>query len=171
MQQLDVISVNIWQIIIALINLVVLFLIMKKFLYRPVEKMLKNREDEINGQYEKANSAREEAENTRSEYETRLNGAKLKADNIIKNAKDTADKRSEKIVSDAHDEAAAILARAKTQAELEKARAESEIKDEIVDISSLLAEKMLSREINTDDHKKLIDSFIDELGEADDINK
>ena len=55
------------------------------------------------------------------------------------------------------------------QAELEKKRAQKELKSEIADVSSLIAEKVLSREINGEDHKRLIDSFIDEIGENDDI--
>lgn len=171
MQNLDVISVNIWQILIALANLTILFLLLKKFLFKPVEKILKKREEELNGQYEKANIARQSAEDAKSEYEARLNGAKLKADDIINEATAAANARSEKIVDGAREEADAIVRRAQTQAELEKARAQKEIKDEIVDVSSLLAEKLLEREINADDHKKLIDSFIDKIGEENDIDE
>ena len=169
MQHLDVISVNVWQIIIALINLVILFLILKKFLFGPVQKVIKKREEELSGQYDKANETLLEAQNAKEEYETRLNGAKLEADDIIKNATDTAAKRSEKIIEGATEEADAIVGRAKAQAELEKKRAQSDIKNEIADVSSLIAEKLLAREINGEDHKKLIDSFIEEIGENDDI--
>ncbi|MBO4432281.1 MAG: F0F1 ATP synthase subunit B [Clostridia bacterium] len=169
MQHLDVISVNVWQIIIALINLIILFLILKKFLFGPVQKVIKKREEELNGQYDKANETLLEAQNAKEEYETRLNGAKLEADDIIKNATDTAKKREEKIIEDATEEAGAIVGRAKAQAELEKKRAQKDIKNEIADVSSLIAEKLLAREINDEDHKKLIDSFIEEIGENDDI--
>ena len=169
MQNLDVISVNVWQIIIALINLIILFLILKKFLFGPVQKVLKQREDELNGQYDKANETLSAAEATREQYEARLNGAKLEADDIIKNATDNAAKRSQKIIEGATEEADAIVSRAKTQAELEKKRAQKDIKTEIAGVSSLIAEKLLSREINDEDQKRLIDSFIDEIGEDDDI--
>lgn len=167
MQHLDVISVNIWQILIALINLTILFLVLKKFLFKPVEKVLKKRQDELDGQYANANNALSAAKTAQTEYETRLNGAKIEADGIIKEASDTAARRSAKIVDGARDEAEAIIKRAKEQAELEKAKAQKEIKDEIVDVSSLIAEKLLSREINAQDHKKLIDSFIEEIGDIE----
>ena len=166
MQHLDVISINIWQIVIALINLTILFLLLKKFLYKPVEKVLKKRQDELDGQYKKADDALQSA---KTEYETRLNGAKLQADNIITDATATAEKRSKKILDGAAKEADIIINRAKSEADMEKARAKKEIRDEIIDVSSSLAEKLLAREINADDHKKLIDSFIDEIGEDDDI--
>ena len=170
MQNLDIISVNIWQILIALLNLTILFLLLKKFLYKPVEKTLKKRQQEIDEQYSKADITNKDAENLKAEYETRLNGAKIKAENIINDAAAAAQTRSDKIVDDAHAQPDAIINRAKTQAELEKARAEEDIKEQIIDVSSHLAEKLLSREINADDHKDLIDSFIDKIGESDDID-
>lgn len=170
MQNLDIISVNIWQILIALLNLTILFLLLKKFLYKPVEKTLKKRQQEIDEQYSKADITNKDAENLKAEYETRLNGAKIKAENIINDAAAAAQTRSDKIVDNAHAQADAIINRAKTQAELEKARAEEDIKEQIIDVSSHLAEKLLSREINADDHKDLIDSFIDKIGESDDID-
>ncbi len=171
MQHLDVISINVWQIIIALINLTILFLLLKKFLYKPVEKVLKKRQDELDAQYKKADEVNRQADTLKSEYETKLNGAKLKADDIIRDATATASSRSERIIEGAHEQADAIVKRAKTNAELEKARAQKDIKNEIVDISSQLAEKLISREINADDHKRIIDSFIDKIGEDDDINE
>lgn len=169
MQNLDVISVNLWQILIALLNLVILFLILKKFLFKPVQKVLKQREDELNGQYQKANDALSAANDAKEEYETRLNGAKLEAEGILKTATDNAAKRSKKIIEGAAEEADAIVNRAKTQAQLEKKRAQNDIKNEIADVSSAIAEKLLAREINDDDQKRLIDSFIDEIGEDNDI--
>lgn len=171
MQQLDVISVNIWQIIIALANLTILFLILKRFLFGPVKKVLKKRQDELNAQYANADLANKNAQELKVEYETRLNGAKLQAEGIIKDAAATASSRSQKIVEGAREEADAIVKRAKEQAILEKAKAKKEIKGEIVDVSSLLAEKLLEREINPDDHKKLIDDFIDRIGESNDIDE
>lgn len=169
MQHLDVISVNVWQILIALLNLTILFLILKKFLFKPVQKVLKQREEELSGQYEKANETLTEAQLAKEQYEARLKDAHDEADGIIKNATDNAAKRSEKIIEGASAEADAIVSRAKVQAELEKKRAQKELKSEIADVSSLIAEKVLSREINGEDHRRLIDSFIDEIGENDDI--
>ena len=61
MQSLDIISVNLWQILISLANLVILFLILKKFLYGPVTKMLAKRREEIDTQYTEAETANKSA--------------------------------------------------------------------------------------------------------------
>jgi F0F1-type ATP synthase membrane subunit b/b' len=59
---------------------------------------------------------------------------------------------------------------AQAQADLERRKAEAEIKDELVSVSSLLAEKMLEREVNADDHKTLIEDFIRDLNEVKNDN-
>ena len=61
MQNLDVISVNLWQLLVSLVNLVLLFLIVKKFLYKPVKNMLETRQSNIEGQYAAADEAKKQA--------------------------------------------------------------------------------------------------------------
>ena len=54
MNNLDVISLNIWQIIISLLNLVILFFLFRKFLFEPVKKVIAKREAEVNAHYDNA---------------------------------------------------------------------------------------------------------------------
>lgn len=168
MQTLDVISVNIWQILISLLNLVLLFFILKKFLFKPVKNILAKRQSEIDSKYDVADQAINEAEQSRVEYEEKLSGAKAEADAILQTATDTAKQRGDKIVADAQLKADGIIRRAETEAELERKKAIDGIKQEIVSVSGAIAEKMIEREINTDDHRALIDSFIEEIGEDND---
>lgn len=171
MQTLDVISVNIWQIIISLLNLLILFMLVKKFLYKPVSRVLQERQDEIDESYKEAETAKEEALENKTAWEDKLKGAKAEAEYILKNAKENASQRSDKLILEAKEEAEGILRRAKENAELEKKKAEEEIKREIADVSVLLAEKMLEREINEKDHHATINSFIERIGEEDDTNE
>ena len=166
MQSLDVISVNIWHILISLINLVLLFLIVKKFLFKPVKKLFADRQAAIDHQYAAANEAKEQAMATRNEWEQKLAGADARADEIIKNATDTADYRAGQIISEANDKARDIIYRAETEAELTRKKSEDDIKREIVGVSAAIAEKMLEREIRTDDHRAMIDSFINEMEQS-----
>lgn len=166
MQTLDVISVNIWNILVSLANLAILFFLVKKFLYKPVKNMLEKRRADIDKEYSDAETARAEAVRDRDAYAEKLSGAKSEADAIISSAVSVAKARENEIVEDARKEAEGILHKAREDAELEMRRAESAIKDEIVDVSALLTEKLLEREINKDDHKELIDSFIEEIGDG-----
>ncbi len=166
MQTLDVISVNLWQILISLANLAILFFLVKKLFYKPVKKILEKREEEINVHYSAAKQAESEAIDSKNKYESALSGAKAEADEIIKDAAEKAKRRSETIIDDAEAKADRILRQAEQDAELERFKATDSIKREIIEVSSALSEKLLDREINADDHKALIDSFIEEIGDG-----
>ena len=171
MQPLDIISVNLWQILISLANLTILFLLLKKFLYKPVTKMLEARRAQIDSDYSDAKIAKQSAEQKDAELTERLKNAKAEAEGIVKEAADAARTRGDKIVEDARNTADGIIRQAELDAKLERRRVNETIKAQIVDVSTALAEKMLEREINTDDHKALIDEFIDKIGEDNDSDR
>lgn len=164
-QSLDIISVNLWQMAVSLINLILLFLLVKKFLYKPVKKMLAERQATIDGDYEAAKSAKDSALADKLAYEEQLQEAKQEADRVIKNAVGLANERSDEILADAKTRADGIVRKAQEDAQLERRKAEDGIKREIVEVSSLLTEKMLEREISAEDHRRFIDSFIEGIGD------
>ena len=169
MQPSEIISVNIWQIVVSLCNLVLLFLIVKKFLYKPVCKMLKDREELLAKQKEEARKCLEDAQSTKEELDEQLASAQVHADEILAEASAQADRRREKIAEEARAEAQAIVSQAKNEAELAKKQAQEEIKTQIVEVSFALGEKLIEREIKEEDHHQLIDSFISQIG--DDTNE
>lgn len=166
MQHLEIISLNVWQILISLCNLLILFVILKRFLYKPVNKVLAARQQAVDSQYAEAEEAKKKAEEDRAEWESKMRSLDEEAENIIQTAASTASKRSDELIAQAKDRADSIIRTAKTEVELERRKAEDEMKNEIINVSSLLTEKMLSREINSNDHKALIDSFLENMGDA-----
>ena len=170
MQSLDVISINIWHILISLINLVIIFLIMKKILFKPIKKILSDRQKAIENQYADADKALADAEANKATWENKLKDADEEADAIIKSATDKAKLRAEKIVEDADKQAMEMTRRAKEQIVLERKKAEQEMKEEIIEVSTAIAEKMIEREVNPHDHRDIIDSFIENIGSDDDGN-
>lgn len=167
MQSLDVISINIWQILVSLLNLVILFLLIKKFLYKPVKKMLVDRQANIDKKYSDAEEARNKALEDQKSYEEKLSAAQMEADGVIQSAVDTAKAREKEIIADAKQKAEGIVNKAENDAKLAILKAEESIRREIIDVSTVLTEKVLEREISTDDHKNFIDSFIDNIGDGD----
>ena len=163
MDNLKVISVNAWAIVISLINLVILTMILKRFLFKPVTKILDTRRAAIDEDYAQAKAAREEAEETRKNYEEAMAAAKITGDQIIADASRTAEYRSNEIVAQAREKASEIRRQAEQDAVLERKKAEDEMKHEIADVSTQLTGKLLQREINEEDHRKLIDSFLNDL--------
>lgn len=170
-QSLDVISINVWHILISLLNLVILFFILKKLLFKPVRKLFAERQAELEHQYAAADAAEQQALAHRSEWEKKLKSADEEAEAVLRDATDTAKRRAEQITEEAAVKADGIVRRAQAEAELERKKAAEGIKREIVDVSAALAEKMLEREVKVEDHRAMIDSFIDTIGDEHDGNQ
>lgn len=165
-QTLDVISVNIWQILISLANLLLIFIILKKLLWKPVQNVMKKRQDMVDKQFADAAEAQEKAEADKAQWAEKLATADEEADARIAAADETARRHGDRVIAEAKDKAQAIIRQAEAEAELERQKATASIRDEIADVSAQLAEKMLEREISVDDHRALIASFLDEVGDA-----
>ena len=165
MPTLDVVSVNIWSILISLCNLLILFFIIKKFLYKPVRKMLAERQAAVDKVY--SDDALRSAEQDRLTYSQKLEQADSECDALLKSAKENADRRGSEIISDAQSQAADIMRRANAEIELEKQKAADGMRRRIAAISVNVAEKLLARSVDGSEHRRLIDSAIDEIGNED----
>lgn len=171
MQTLEVISINVWQILISLINLLILYIILKKFLYKPVKEVLAERQSELDEQFLSAKSAEDHAIADKEEWEKKIQAAQSEAESITQTASVNASRRSDQIIAEARERADNIVKEAQNDAKLQLKKAADEIKREMVDISAALAEKMLGRKISPEDHRMLIDSFIEKIGDNDGTNK
>ena len=165
MQSLEVISVNLWLMLISLANLGILYWIIKRFLYKPVMNVIAKRREAIEAEYREAEEARTSAALSRESYEKKLAGAQAEADGMIQSATLTANRRGDRIVEDARERADGIIRQAQVEAELEKKKAQETIRREIADVSTALTEKLLGRELTDGDHRGMIDSFLNEIGE------
>ena len=166
-QTLEVISVNLWQILISLANLLLIFLILKKFLWKPVKKVMDERKAMVDKQFADAAAAQEQAEADKAQWAAKLATADDEAKARIAAADETARHHGDRLVADAKDKADSILRMAEAEAVLERQKAQAGIKREIAAVGAELAEKLLEREVNTDDHAKMIESFLDEVGDAE----
>ena len=162
------VSLNVWTAIFTLVNLLVLFIVMKKYLFGPVKKMIDERQQEIDDLYADANQSKADAAELKDQYETRLAEANEEKEEILRNAYRKAQLREEEILREAQDKAAQTLKRADAQIELEKKRALNEIKDDVSTMAVDIASAVLSRDIRAKEHTALIDSFIENLGESHD---
>ena len=162
------VSINMWTSIFTLLNLLLLFFVMKKFLFKPVKKMIDDRQKEIDDQYADAEKTKADADALKSQYETRLAEANAESDEILKEAHRKATLREEEILRDAQEKAAQTMRRADAQIALEKKRVMNEIKDDVTVMAVDIASAVLARDVKANEHKALIDSFIENLGEDDD---
>ena len=158
------VDLNLWSLFVTISNTLITFLILKLLLYKPLRKMLAAREQEVRDLYTHAETDRREAEAMKRDYTASLANAKQEAAEIVSNAQKRAEKRAEDIVEQANHEAAAAKQRAEESIEQERKKAMNQMKDEIAGLSMLIASKVVEREVNPEDHKRLIDDFIDKVG-------
>lgn len=162
---LDLVSIDPVHIIITIINLMILFFIFKKYLFKPVQAIFDKRQQEIDKIYSEAQSAHDAAEKDKSEYNEKIKTADADAEKILKDASEKAGRISENIISEANAKAGAMMKKADEDIARERKKAVNEIKNEIASISVDIAQKVIEREINENDQKDLIDSFIDGIGD------
>lgn len=167
MQSLEVISVNIWHILISLCNLLIIFLVVKRFLFQPVNAMLQKRGEAIDKQYADADTANKAAQADKAAYQRKMEQVQAEADMLLQQARKTARARSDVMLSDAKEKADEMYQKAYAGIEEEKRRAEQELRQEVASLALELTQKMLQREVKGDDHRELIDSFLEEIGGSD----
>lgn len=142
----------------------VLYVILKKKLFGPITKFLKERQDKIEANINEAKETRNEAINLKRDYEIKIAEAKEEAKSIVEAARKRGEEVREEIVKDAKKEANSIADKANKEIEREKAKAKDDLKKEVVNIAMMVASKVISKEIDENTHKEMISNFIDEVG-------
>ena len=158
------VSLGWWEILVTICNTLITFLIVKKFLFKPVRKMIAAREDEVNALFAQAEADRKIAEEMKKEYTESLAGARKEAADIVSTAVKRATQRSEELEREANREIADMKQRAEAAIEQERKKTINEVKDEIADLSIMIASKVVEREVNAEDHERMIADFISKVG-------
>ena len=164
-QSLDIISVNIWQILISLANLLIMFLILKRFLFKPVQKVVREREEQVTKIYGEAEESRSAAMGMKQEYEARLASAREEADGLVRNAVNTSQRKSDQIVNEASAQASRLKQKAEEEIAMERKQMLADVRGELSDIAVSIASKVVEREIQPKDHEAFMDEFIKNVGE------
>ena len=162
----ELLGVNFFNALFTLANTLAIFFVAKKFLYKPVMKMIQDRQKEIDDLYEAAGQAKDSAAALESEYQQKLSAAAETSERMVKEAVSRGQHREEEIVRLANQEADAIRAKAAADIALEKKKAINDAKDEISEMAMAIAGKVVGRSLSDADQASLVDRFIDELGES-----
>ena len=161
---LQFVSIGGWNILVTICNTIITFLIVKKFLFKPVRKMLAARAEEVQAMYDQAEADRAEAAAMKKDYTESIANAKAEAAQITQSATRRATVRSEEILAEASRQATDLKKKAEQSIEMERKKAMNEIKDEIADLSIMIASKVVEKDINGADHKRMIEDFTDKVG-------
>lgn len=151
---------------LMIIAVFALFLVASYFLFNPVRDMMKKRTDKIKGELDDAAKNQADAADLKEEYESKLKDIDKEAEKILSDARKRALENENKIVADAKEEAAAIIERARTEAELEKQKAADDMKREMVVLASMMAGKVVKASIDTTVQESLINDTLKEIGES-----
>lgn len=162
MRTLDFLSIDTGSIIFTLINTLILFLVLKHFLFGRVNKVLEDRQNEVSRTYKSADETKEKANLLEAKYTELMADAKEESAEIVQSAVKKAQTRSDEIVANAKSEAQHIIEKANDETEREIKKAKAELQDEISEMAITMAEKVIEREINRSDHEKFINDFINQ---------
>lgn len=161
----EALHINLIEIICAIINFLILFGVLFKFLYKPVLAMFEQRREYIKGQLEDAATAEQAAEEKLESYNQRLAKAEDEAREIVKDAKVKAEKEAELILDEARQQAESIKHRADEEVERAVAEARQQLQREMGAIAILAAEQILQHEVSQPEgQEKYINSLFEQAG-------
>jgi len=163
---LEIIAIGPGDLPFLVINIVVLYFILRKLLYRPLANLMENRTQEINEGIRMAEENRQKQEQLNAEYQEKIQQARQEARQIV----EKAHTQKEEIIKEARKEAdkktEEMLAKARSEIEAEKNKAFDELRQDIARISVDIAGKIMEKEIDQASQDKLIQRYLEEVGKA-----
>ncbi|SVB93017.1 uncharacterized protein METZ01_LOCUS245871 [marine metagenome] len=144
----------------TIITFMVLFFVLAKFAWKPLMKMLQEREEMIRDSLDDAEKAKTELEHLNEESEAIMTKARAEAQTILANGKAAAEKVKEDTISKAKEQAIKILEKTEKQIQIEKDKAIADIKQEVVNLSLSVAKKLINKNLNDADNKSLIEETL-----------
>ena len=158
---------NIWTFLVQLFAFIILIIVVTKFAYKPVRKYLDKRSELLTNERKEAEELNLKAKENLYESEKKLADIRKDASKIIEDAKEKGKVEKEKLLKEATLEANKVKENAYKAIEEEKAKAAKDIKENIVDVAFSMSSKILEREVNEEDNKKIVDSFVDKLSNTE----
>jgi F-type H+-transporting ATPase subunit b len=149
--------------IITIINITILFFVLRKLLFKPVTKFMADRAKRVQDSLDQAEKDRTQAKAMLKEYEGKLKSAEAEAGEIIKTARDNADKEAKRIIESTKAESAEILSAARKQIEADRRAAVTKLRFETAALVMAASSKLAAREFSRDDNRRYVEMLLDEL--------
>lgn len=163
--RLGLVSID-WMLAVQIVNTLVLFLVLRKILFKPVTEFMEKREVEVKGQFDAAALKQREADQLIDEYSEKMKKANEEGKEIIRASVVKAEKRSDEILKETDHRVIEIKEASQKEIEREKVKAVNALKNEIADMAILAASKVIRKDIDGEQHKVLIEQFINEVGDS-----
>jgi F-type H+-transporting ATPase subunit b len=162
---LEGLGINLGYLISQIVNFVLLLVLLRIFLYKPIVRMLDKRRETIKTDLEEARTARSQAEAARQEHEKELENAREERLSILAQAREQAEKMREEILENARAEAHQLVAKTEEEMEALRRQALAGAQDEIADLALAAASKVVGKSLDEQDHRRLVEEFLAEVGE------
>lgn len=153
-----------WDILWTIINLLLFFILLRVFLFKPVLKVMNDREQKIKDDLDSAEAAREESQELKEQYESQLADVQEEADKILTASKKSADREKAEIISGAHAEADRLIAEAQKTIERDKQEAIESAHNEIAGLAVLAAARVVSKNLDKESDRVYAEQFLSEVG-------
>jgi len=164
-QEFNILDVNSGLIFWTILTFVILFLILKKFAWKPILEALERREKAIKESLDEAARTRDESQKLFQEYKVKLDKAGAEAKKLLEEGRAMGETVKREIVAKAKQEADEIIARGKHEIGLERDKAVSEIRKHAVDLSLAAASKIIRKSLTDEDHKQFVLEAIQDIEE------
>jgi len=151
-----------WSIFWAVFNVIVLFILLRIFLFKPINKIRDERTRTIQNDLDSARKAKDEAEELRQQYENSISDAKEQANQIMIKAHEDAESERAAIIRKSQEEADRIVADADKTIENERKRVLRQAQSEIADLAIEAASKIIGENVDDEKNRKLVDKFLSE---------
>lgn len=149
-----------WTIIWAVVNILILFVLLRIFLFKPLHKFMDERTASVQNDLDSAKKSMEEAEALRQQYEDTLSNAKTEANEIIAKAREEAVTEKERIIKQSQEEANQIISDAGKTIENERKRVMQQAQSQIADLAIEAASKIVGENVDDEKNRKLVDDFL-----------
>ncbi len=147
-----------------ILNIIVLFAILRALVYKPVLSFMKKREQGFEKERQNINTETQGALKLKSEYEASLDHAKSEAQETIREGVQRADSAAKEIMEKAEQDGKAMLSQVREQAQREQREVETAMKSEVMALAVGLASKILEREISIEDNREIIEQYFSKVG-------
>lgn len=159
-----------WNVVATIINVIVLYWLMKKFLYKPIQAVMDKRKELIDSQFTNAQEAQDKADSLKQEYEGLMNGAKEESMQIVEKARETAQADYTDKMEEASTQANRLLEEAREKISTEKEKMLKELESQIASLAMCAAAKVIGKKASAKYDEALYEQFLSEAGEANDTD-
>jgi F-type H+-transporting ATPase subunit b len=149
----------------AIVQFLLLLILLRAVAYKPILKAMEDRQNNIEQSIREAENSRAEAKRVIDEYTAKMQEARQEASGIIENATKLAEASKAEILAKAQEETVKLTAKAKADIQAEKEKALAQLRDEVANLAILAASKIINKEINNQDHIKMVKEFVAEVGD------